>query len=224
MEHGSRPAVAGHLGHQVHHGLFVCPFREGLVDFRELPVHFLHHILAPLLLAHGGGDDAHVLLHLADGLRPIDHHHRDAQVFVHAKLISIGVGGGHDEIRPRLGHDFHGKPGQGDGHGNILHVAGDIRNRRVPIRFGDPQQMVRCHHAKEHGIDGRGLAQDALGLPGNRHLCARGVGNHIALAVGLLTHILHPAAGQGDRRRGQQGQLYLQRFLHRSSLCYHPFF
>ena len=194
MKHRPRPAVAGHLRHQKYGRLLVGPLPQHLIHFRQMAIHFLHHILAPLFLAHCSRDDTHIILHLLNGPRPIDDHHRNPQILIHQNFIPAGVGRRHNQIRPRLSHLLHRKPRQRHRHLDILRFLSDIRNSRIPVRLCSSHQMVRRHHPQQHGIDRCRISQNPVRLPRNLHFLPSSIHHSITLPRGSRTDRLHPAA------------------------------
>ena len=169
------------------------------MDFRKGLVHLGNHLFSPFFFVHCCSNDAHILLHLVNGPGAVDDHHRNAQVPVEIQFFAVGIGGGHDEVRLCFRHHFHGKTGKGDGEGNVFRFIGNIGNIGVPVCFGGGHQFVRRHHGKEHGVDGSGISQNPLRLGRNYHFFPCGIGDGIALSFSGRGHLLHAAAGKGQK-------------------------
>ena len=218
VEHRAGSPIACHLRDQVHHRLLVRTRSQRIIHLFQLAVHLADHILAALLLPDRRRNDPHIILHLLDRARPVDHHDRDAQIAIHRELLAFRVCRSHHQIRPRLRHKLHRQPRERNGHRDILRILCDIGNRRITIRLRRSHQMIRSHDPQKHRIDRCRISQDPFRLSGDLHFLPRRIDHGVALSLTAHRHLLHPAAGHRKGKQNRQSQAH--HFIHSHASSY----
>ena len=192
--HRAGTAVAAHLGDEEGFRDFVRSLSQYGIDFCQLSVHFGNYFFAPFFFSRRGGNDFNVLLNLVKGFRAVDLNDRVAEISPHFQFLRFRVRRGDNEVRGRLGKDFHGEAVQRHGKGNIFCFFRNIGNRRVFVGGKAGDKAVRFYDAEEHGVDGGRGSQYAPRFVGQCDGMSECVGHLVGGRVGRRFRFFHGAA------------------------------